>query len=62
MSYIKHLEIQRNQPCHLDYTIIEDEIRAAGNKLKKKTSPFSDKIKIETIKAYRHATRVLQTF
>ena len=41
---LKHLEVWKNQPCPLDYTITEDEIRAAANKLKNKKSPFSDKI------------------
>ena len=48
---LKHLEIRKNQPCPLDYTITEDEIRAAANKLKNKKSRFSNKIKNEMIKA-----------
>ena len=31
---LKHPEIRKNQPCPLDYTITEDEIRAPANKLK----------------------------
>lgn len=48
---LKHLEIRKNQPCPLDYTITEDVIRAAANKLKNKNSPSSEKIKDEMIKA-----------
>ena len=48
---LKHLEIRKNQPCPLDYTITEDEICAAANKLKNKKSRFSNKIKNEMIKA-----------
>ena len=48
---LTHLEIRKNQPCPLDYTSTDDEIRAAANKLKNKRSPFSDKIKNEMIKA-----------
>ena len=48
---LKHIEIRKYQPCPLDYTITENEIRAAVNKLKNKKSPFSDKIKNEMIKA-----------
>ena len=41
---LKHLEIRKNHSCPSDYTISEDELRAAVNILKNKKSPLSDKI------------------
>lgn len=37
---LTHLEIRKNQPCPLDYTSTDDEIRAAANKLKNKKISF----------------------